>query len=63
MEQRPRGVVTFLFTNIVQSSRRWGRDPDAMREAPGGTRWDCAPGDPGVAIQGGILDVDVSARL
>ena len=30
---RPRGVVTFLFTDIEGSTRRWEADPDAMRAA------------------------------
>ena len=30
MDQRPSGVVTFLFTDIVQSAQRWDRDPDVM---------------------------------
>src|SRR6266536_1131910 len=31
--QRPSGVVTFLFTDIEGSTRRWESDPDAMRSA------------------------------
>jgi predicted ATPase/class 3 adenylate cyclase len=31
--QRPSGVVTFLFTDIEGSTRRWESDPDAMRGA------------------------------
>ena len=30
---RPSGVVTFLFTDIEGSTRRWEEDPDGMREA------------------------------
>jgi predicted ATPase/class 3 adenylate cyclase len=30
---RPSGVVTFLFTDIEGSTRRWEADPDAMRDA------------------------------
>jgi class 3 adenylate cyclase len=33
MDQRPSGVVTFLFTDIVQSTRRWDTEPEAMRRA------------------------------
>ena len=33
MPQRPSGVVTFLFTDIEGSTRRWESDPEAMREA------------------------------
>src|SRR4051812_31927887 len=29
----PTGVVTFLFTDIEGSTRRWEADPDAMRSA------------------------------
>jgi class 3 adenylate cyclase len=29
----PSGVVTFLFTDIEGSTRRWEADPDAMRAA------------------------------
>ena len=29
----PSGVVTFLFTDIEGSTRRWEADPDAMRVA------------------------------
>jgi predicted ATPase len=31
--QRPSGVVTFLFTDIEGSTRRWESDPDAMHAA------------------------------
>jgi predicted ATPase/class 3 adenylate cyclase len=31
--QRPSGVITFLFTDIEGSTRRWESDPDAMRGA------------------------------
>src|SRR5215217_6000735 len=31
--QRPSGVVTFLFTDIEGSTRRWESDPEAMRGA------------------------------
>ena len=30
---RPSGTVTFLFTDIEGSTRRWESDPDAMRLA------------------------------
>lgn len=30
---RPSGTVTFLFTNIEVSTRRWEADPEGMREA------------------------------
>src|ERR1700737_3742691 len=30
---RPSGVVTFLFTNVEGSTRRWEADADAMRAA------------------------------
>ena len=30
---RPSGTVTFLFTDIEGSTRRWEADPDAMRSA------------------------------
>ncbi|MHB8268407.1 ATP-binding protein [Bradyrhizobium sp.] len=33
MTDRPIGMVTFLFTDIEQSTRRWEEDPDAMRTA------------------------------
>ena len=33
MVQRPSGVITFLFTDIEGSTRRWESDPDAMRGA------------------------------
>ncbi len=29
----PSGVVTFLFTDIEGSTRRWEADPEAMRAA------------------------------
>lgn len=32
-DQRPSGVVTFLFTDVEGSTRRWEADPDAMRAA------------------------------
>jgi class 3 adenylate cyclase len=31
--ERPTGTVTFLVTDIEQSTRRWEEQPDAMREA------------------------------
>src|SRR3954464_15994259 len=31
--RRPSGVVTFLFTDIEGSTRRWEADPDGMRAA------------------------------
>ena len=31
MGARPTGAVTFLFTDIVGSTRRWERDADAIR--------------------------------
>ena len=33
MSSRPSGTVTFLFTDIEGSTRRWEADPDAMRVA------------------------------
>jgi predicted ATPase len=33
MIERPTGMVTFLFTDIEQSTRRWEEQPDAMRLA------------------------------
>jgi predicted ATPase len=33
MIERPSGTVTFLITDIEQSTRRWEEAPDAMREA------------------------------
>jgi len=33
MTERPSGIVTFLFTDIEQSTRRWDEQPDAMRIA------------------------------
>ncbi|TMB98937.1 MAG: hypothetical protein E6J42_04700 [Chloroflexi bacterium] len=30
MADRPRGTVTFLFTDIEGSTRRWEEEPDAM---------------------------------
>jgi predicted ATPase len=33
MTERPTGTVTFLITDIVQSTRRWEEQPDVMREA------------------------------
>jgi predicted ATPase len=33
MTDRPTGMVTFLFTDIEQSTRRWEEDADAMRTA------------------------------
>src|SRR2546427_10632855 len=33
MADRPSGTVTFLFTDIEGSTRRWEADPDAMRFA------------------------------
>ena len=30
---RPSGTVTFLFTDVEGSTRRWEADPDAMRSA------------------------------
>src|SRR3954467_5597236 len=35
MTERPSGMVTFLFTDIEQSTRRWEEDADAMRTALG----------------------------
>jgi class 3 adenylate cyclase len=31
--ERPSGLVTFLFTDIEGSTRRWESDPDEMRAA------------------------------
>ena len=33
MPDDPRGTVTFLFTDIEGSTRRWESDPDGMRSA------------------------------
>ena len=33
MAERPSGTVTFLFTDIEGSTRRWEADPEAMRVA------------------------------
>src|SRR5690242_1907843 len=33
MSERPSGIVTFLVTDIEQSTRRWEEEPEAMREA------------------------------
>src|SRR3712207_4484736 len=33
MPQPPSGTVTFLFTDVVGSSRRWDAAPDAMKHA------------------------------
>src|ERR1041385_11060 len=33
MTERPSGMVTFLFTDIEQSTRRWEENADAMRMA------------------------------
>src|SRR5438445_642167 len=33
MAERPAGIITFLFTDIEQSTRRWEEQPDAMRLA------------------------------
>ena len=33
MSVRPSGTVTFLFTDIEGSTRRWEAHPDAMRVA------------------------------
>jgi class 3 adenylate cyclase len=33
MVERPSGTVTFLFTDIEGSTRRWEAGPDAMRTA------------------------------
>src|SRR5437867_9138544 len=33
MADRPRGTVTFLFTDIEGSTRRWEEEPDAMQVA------------------------------
>ena len=33
MAAAPSGVVTFLFTDVEGSTRRWEKDADAMREA------------------------------
>jgi class 3 adenylate cyclase len=33
MGQRPRGTVTFLFTDIEGSTRLWEADPENMRVA------------------------------
>ena len=33
----PSGTVTFLFTDIEGSTRRWESDPEAMRAALGRT--------------------------
>lgn len=33
MTGRPSGTVTFLFTDIEGSTRRWEADPDGMRAA------------------------------
>ena len=40
----PSGVVTFLFTDIEGSTRRWEADAEAMRVRPAGARRGaCAP--------------------
>ena len=33
MSERPGGTVTFLVTDIEQSTRRWEEEPEFMREA------------------------------
>src|ERR1700682_6351302 len=33
MTERPTGTVTFLITDIEQSTRRWEEEPEAMRMA------------------------------
>ena len=33
---KPSGTVTFLFTDIEGSTRRWEADPEAMRSGVGG---------------------------
>ncbi|HZO91795.1 MAG TPA: tetratricopeptide repeat protein [Chthonomonadaceae bacterium] len=33
MPERPRGTVTFLFTDVEDSARLWEQHPEAMREA------------------------------
>ncbi len=33
MTERPAGTVTFLVTDIEQSTRRWEDEPEAMRVA------------------------------
>jgi len=39
--------VTFLFTDIEGSTRRWEADADAMRAGASHTRWGVAHGDCG----------------
>ena len=33
MTKHPTGTVTFLFTDVEGSTRRWQDEPDTMREA------------------------------
>src|SRR5215213_4332568 len=33
MTARPSGTLTFLFTDVVGSTRRWDAEPDAMKDA------------------------------
>ena len=41
MTVRPSGTVTFLFTDVEGSTRRWEADPEAMRDELGlPVRWD-----------------------
>ena len=33
MPARPSGTLTFLFTDVVGSTRRWDAEPEAMKHA------------------------------
>src|ERR1043165_3626457 len=52
MTDRPSGMVTFLFTDIEQSTRRWEEDAGAMRTALAAHD---APLRQGIGEQGGGL--------
>ncbi len=39
MAAAPTGVVTFLFTDVEGSTRRWEADAQAMRAALAATGW------------------------